>query len=55
MKLYLAICVVLGVLFGMASGWTGINPFALLLGTSGLVVMVTCTFAPLFIRTDQIH
>ncbi|MEM9109853.1 MAG: hypothetical protein AAGC72_07500 [Planctomycetota bacterium] len=55
MKIYLAICVVLSFLFGVVSALTGINPFALVLGTIALVVMSTCTVAPLFIDMERIH
>lgn len=55
MKLYFIICVLLGVLFGIASSLTGINPISLVLGTTGLIVMIACVVAPLFIDMDQAH
>lgn len=51
--IYLLACIALGVLLGVASALTGIHPIPLLLGLVGLVLMLSCTFAPLLPDYDR--
>ncbi|MEO0476766.1 MAG: hypothetical protein AAF085_12490 [Planctomycetota bacterium] len=53
MKLYWVACLVLAVLLGVMSHLTGISPIAMLLGGIGLVLMLSCTLAPLLPDYDR--